>query len=268
VGEQGDSGSTAAGVAAQRAAYDETAQSWAGGPGQFYGVLASELVRSAAVPVTGRVVLDLGAGTGAAGQAALDAGAQRVAAADPALGMLRQCGDALHPVAADGAALPFRDNAFDLVLAAFSLSHLISIQAGLREVRRVGDALAASAFAPGWTHPAKAAVDQALSSFGYRPPEWYVRFKTQTEPAADDPDRLAAEAATAGFADVRVRTIAVPTGLSTPAQLVSWRLGMAHVAPFVRSLDPDRRAAARRAAERAVAGSGPLVVSMMVLTAS
>jgi len=33
------------------------------------------------------------------------------------------------------------------------------------------------------------------------------------------------------------------------------------------SLDPDRRAELRRAAESAVAGTGPLVVSMLVLTA-
>ena len=47
---------------------------------------------------------------------------------------------------------------------------------------------------------------------------------------------------------------------------------MAHYAPFLRSLDPAGRAAARRAAERAVAagatGGGPLVVEMVVLTAS
>ena len=42
---------------------------------------------------------------------------------------------------------------------------------------------------------------------------------------------------------------------------------MAHVAPFVGSLDAPRRAALRQAAERAVAGAGPLAVSMLVLTA-
>ena len=67
---------------------------------------------------------------------------------------------------------------------------------------------------------------------------------------------------------MRLRTTTVPTALATPAQLASWRLGMAHVAPFVSSLDEARRAALRRAAERAVAGTGPLVVSMTVLTAS
>ena len=86
-----------------------------------------------------------------------------------------------------------------------------------------------------------------------------------------DPEVLAESAAAAGFTRVQVRTVAVPTGLATPAELVSWRLGMAHYAPFLRSLDPPGRAAARRAAERAVAAAtpeGPLVVSMAVLTAS
>jgi len=39
------------------------------------------------------------------------------------------------------------------------------------------------------------------------------------------------------------------------------------VAPFVSSLDEADRTALRRAAERAVAGTGPLVVSMTILTA-
>jgi hypothetical protein len=182
--------------------------------------------------------------------------------------MLRRAGPALHPVAADAATLPFRDGSFDLVLAALSLSHLVDLAAGLGEARRVGRAIAASTFAPGWSHPARAAVDEALRPFGYRPPAWYVRLKRETEPRAEDPDLLAALAAAAGFRGVRLRTAAVPTGLATPAQLASWRLGMANIAPFVRSLDPARRAELRRAAEGAVAGLGPLVVSVTVLTAS
>src|SRR5258708_37548336 len=129
-------------------------------------------------------------------------------------------------------------------------------------------AIAVSAFAPGWTHPAKAAVDEALKAFGYEPPAWYVSFKAQAGRQAEDPVLLSGSAARAGFIGVALRTVDVPTGLSTPAQLASWRLGMAHIAPFVCSLDPSRRAAARRAAELAVEGSGPLVVGMLVLTAS
>ena len=143
----------------------------------MYTPLARALVGAAPLPVTGRRVLDLGAGTGVAGRAALAAGAHWVVSADLAVAML-----------------------------------------------------------------------------------------SRTGPAALDPARLAAHASAAGFTGVRVRTMTVPTGLSAPVQLASWRLGLAQVAPFLQSLDAGQLAAARRAAEQAVAGTGPLVVSMLVLT--
>jgi hypothetical protein len=136
---------------------------------------------------------------------------------------------------------------------------------GLAEARRVGAALAASMFAPGWTHPAKDAVDQALRAFGYQPPTWHAALHPGSR--ASDPAQLAAASAAAGFARVRVHTTDVRTRLTTPAELASWRLGMAHVAPFMRSLDAPGRVAVRRAAESAVAGAGPVIVSMLVLTA-
>ena len=271
VGDEGGAGGSAARLTAGlRAAYDAAADGWADGPEQLYAVLARALLRSAAVPLAGRQVLDLGAGTGVAGRAALAAGAHRVVAADLAAGMLRRCGAALHPVAADAAALPFRDGSFDLVVAAFCLNHLGNLAAGLGEARRVGRALAASTFAPGWTHPAKAAVDQALRPLGYRPPAWYAIGQARNRaPRRATRRRLGERAAAAGFTRVRVRTTAVPTGLSTPAQLASWRLGMAHRGPVPALAGcTAARAEPRRAAERAVAGTGPLVVSMVVLTAS
>jgi len=250
-----------------RTAYDAAAQLWAEGPELLYAALAQALVAAAGARVAGGRVLDLGAGTGLAGRAALTAGARSVVSADPALGMLRRCGAQAHPVAADATVLPFRDGSFDLVLAACCLGHLVRPEAGLLEVRRVSAGRAASSFAPAWTHPAKAAVDEVLGSFGYQPPSWYITFKQDTEPRASDPATLGRLTAAAGFTDVRLRTVTVGTGLSTAAQLASWRLGMAHVAPFVCSLTAARRAELRRAAESAVAGTGPLAVSMLVLTA-
>ena len=161
-------------------------------PAPIYEPLARALVAAAPVPLAGRVVLDLGAGTGVAGRAALAAGAHRVVGADLSEAMLRR--DALTatdatgaavccPVAADAAALPFRDGCFDLVLAAFCLNHLSRLDTGLAELRRVGAALAASTFAPGWTHPAKDAVDEAARSFGYRPPPWYTALAPGDGPA-------------------------------------------------------------------------------------
>jgi SAM-dependent methyltransferase len=265
---------TAAELAAGlRAGYDAAAGDWAEGAGPMYAPLARALVAAAPVPLAGRLVLDLGAGGGVAGQAALAAGARQVVGVDLSEGMLRHSpgtprGGGWRPVAADAVALPFRDGCFDLVLAAFCLNHLSSLAVGLAEARRVGAAIAASTFAPGWTHPAKDAADGALRSFGYRPPAWYAALAPGSR--ASDPGILAESAAAAGFTRVQVRTMSVPTGLATPAELVSWRLGMAHVAPFVRSLDAAGRAAVRRAAEQAVAAvteTGLLVVSMVVLTA-
>ena len=146
-------------------------------------------------------------------------------------------------MAANAAGVPrSADGAFNfVVVAAFCLNHLTRPGAALREARRVGRGLAASAFAPGWTHPAKRAVDGALRPFGFQPPAWYRSLQRKADPAAQDPARLADQAAGAGFADVRVRTITVPTGLSSAAQLASWRLGLARVAPFLRSLDAAAR---------------------------
>jgi len=181
--------------------------------------------------------------------------------------MLRRCAAGLHPVAADATALPFRDGCFDLVLAAFCLGHLDRPAAGLREVRRVGAALAASSFAAGWSHPAKAAVDEVLGAFGYRPPPWYIAFKQDTEPWGSDPAALGRDLTAAGYTDIRLGTITVNTGLSRPAELAAWRLGMAHVAPFVSSLTSARRDELRRSAQVVVTGTGPLVVDLLVLTA-
>jgi SAM-dependent methyltransferase len=250
-----------------RAGYEAATDWWAAGPERVYAPLAAALVGAAGRPAAGCRVLDLGAGTGVAGRAALAAGAGQVVAADLAVPMLRRCRPALRPVAADAAALPFASGSFDLVVAAFVLGHLASLTSGLAEARRVGQELAASAFPAGWTHPAKAGVDAVLYSCGYRPPAWYPAFKHETEARAGDPGVLAGRARAAGFTDARVETIVVATGVSAPEQLASWRLGMAHIAPFLSSLDPADQAGVRRAAVAAVTGCPPLTVPMVVLTA-
>jgi len=260
------------------ASYDAAADSWDTGPGPIYEPLAQALVAASPVPLTGRTILDLGAGTGAAGRAAIAAGARQVVAADLSLAMLRRHAlkatgpadaPACHPVAADAAALPFRDGSFALVLAAFCLNHLPRLDTALADLHRVSPALAASTFAPGWTHPAKDAVDETARSFGYHPPPWYTTLAPGTR--AGDPDELAAAATTAGFTRVQTSVITVPVPLTTPADLAAWRLGLAHYAPFLRTLDAPDRAEVHRAAEQAVAATGatgPLTVEMTVLTAS
>src|SRR6185437_4695577 len=84
-----------------RAAYDCSAQDWADGPVLMYAPLATALVRAASAgTLYGQSVLDIGAGTGVAGRAALAEGAQRVVSVDLAHGILRHCGQELHPLAA------------------------------------------------------------------------------------------------------------------------------------------------------------------------
>jgi SAM-dependent methyltransferase len=125
VGEAGGGGGSAAGLSAGvRSASDASAQLRADGAEPVYAALARALLAAADLSPAGARVLDVGAGTGTAGRAAPGAGARSVVSADLAVSMLRRCGSAGHPVAAEATALPFRDGSFDLVVAAFCLGHL------------------------------------------------------------------------------------------------------------------------------------------------
>lgn len=249
-----------------RAAYDRSADAWASGPEPVYERLADVLVAASPLRLSGARVLDLGAGTGVAGRAARARGASDVVAVDLAEAMLQRARGSARPVVADAVALPFRDASFRLVIAACCLGHLPDPVAALRETRRVGTAVVASAFEAGWTHPAKAVVDDALREYGFRAPAWHSTLKDETEPLVDDPARLAGLAAAAGYRDVQVEAIRVPAA-ADPASLAAWRLGMAHVAPFLQALSPAQRAAVRQAAEAALVGAPPLVVPLLVLAA-
>ena len=83
----------------------------------------------------GQRVLDAGCGNGAYLRA-LRGRPVRAAGCDLSRGMLRAAG---HPALAnaDVAALPFRDGAFDVVLAAHMLYHVPGRPAAVRELRRV-----------------------------------------------------------------------------------------------------------------------------------
>ncbi len=250
-----------------RGAYDLSADAWTGGPERLYAKLADALLAAAPVALPGARVLDVGAGTGVAGRAALRAGAASVVGVDLSAGMMHEHQGAFEPVLGDAAALPFRDGSFDLVVAACCLGHLPDPDRALRETCRVGTAILASAFTADFTHPAKAAADAALADAGFRTPAWYLTFKATTERRVADPKALAALARAAGYRTADVRVVDVVTGLDTPAEMVAWRLGMAHVAPFVRSLPPERQAQVRRSAEDALVAAPPLVVPLVILAA-
>jgi ubiquinone/menaquinone biosynthesis C-methylase UbiE len=246
-------------------AYDHAADAWAAGPARVYALLAEALLDHSPVPLSGADVLDVGAGTAVVSDVAQRSGARRTLASDAAAGMLRKRAPGIPAVLGDAARLPFPDRSFDLVAAGFCLSHLPDPAAALLEWRRVAGAVVASAFAPGPPHPAKVAVDDAMEGLGFVTPDWYQRVK-DTSAAIEQPEALSALVAAAGFQDVLVREQAVDVGLHTPEDVVGWRLGMAHLAPWVASLSEQRRERAVYAAREAVTDLGPVVIDVLLVS--
>lgn len=256
-------------TAAMTSAYDDASASWTTGVGGAYDRLAEVLVATAPVPLTGALVLDLGAGTGAASRA-VDAVGGRTVAVDLSLAMLAQDRPRRPAVGGDACALPFRDHAFDTVVAAFSLSHLPDPELGLAEAARVtrhGGTVLASAFSAANALPGKEAVEKVAARFGYRRPEWYGCMKTDLEPKVADPGALAAMARSAGLIEVDVSEHSVDLGTWNPGQLVAWRLSGPSLAGFVGRLSPPLRAEFRAAAEAAL-GAEPQPFQPAVLILS
>lgn len=223
--------------------YDASATAWAAGPERVYRRLAQALV-AACAPLAGARVLDVGAGTGTVSRAARDAGAV-VTATDMAPGMLAQDRHARPPAAAsDARRLAFRAGAFDVVLLGFVVNHLLDPARALAEAARVarpGGLVAATVFHAEWDHPAKQAVDEVAAGFGHRPPAWYHRIKASAAVLTGYPAAFADLARAAGLKAVAVEDRVVDTGIEDPVELVAWRLGMAHLAPFVAALTPTLR---------------------------
>lgn len=247
--------------------YDAAAAAWSRGAASVYARFAVAMMEHTPVPLAGAQVLDVGAGTGVACDAALALGARRAVASDLSVEMLQQRTSPVPAVAADAATLPFGTDTFDLVMSAFSLGHLPDPAAALTEWHRMAPAAVVSAFAPGPTHPAKAAVDLVMAGFGFEPAPWYERLKHEREPQVEDPALLTALAEIAGYRHIDVTQLTVDAGLHTPEEIVTWRTGMAQLAPFVASLPDATREEALRAAEEAVADLLPVRIEMLVLGA-
>jgi ubiquinone/menaquinone biosynthesis C-methylase UbiE len=226
------------------AAYSATAGAWAQGPERIYARLAEAMLACSPTSLVGRSVLDVGAGTGAAGAAAQAVGAASVVAVDAALGMLRHNLAGRPPaVAADALALPFAAATFDAAIAAFSLNHVGRPADGLREMLRVvrpGGPVLAAAYAADDTHPVKHAVEGALIAAGWKPPSWYEELRRDVVPLLATIDGCRAAADGAGL-DADVHAIRVPFPGIGPGALVAWRLGMAQSAPFADALPPAER---------------------------
>jgi ubiquinone/menaquinone biosynthesis C-methylase UbiE len=242
---------------ALRRAYEHPARAWAEGPAPAYERPAATAVAALPAPLAGALVLDVGAGTGAASRCVARAGGTPVAI-DFALEMLEQARSdhamgrqRLPAVVGDAERLPFRSGGFDAAVACFCLSHLEDPVPALREVRRVlrpGGALVTATFRrEDPPHPAKSLVDGAAVQFGFGYPAWYAAYK-EREAQAARPETLLAQAETAGLVAVCLQEVRVETGVETAEALVRLRLGMAYLAPFVGSLPGGRRAALVQAA--------------------
>lgn len=244
-------------------AYDAAASSWRRGPARIYQHLAAALLERSPVGLEAARVLDVGGGTGTGARAAVGRGAAFTVVADLAPGMLREApGPA---VACDGLALPFADASFDLAIEGFVLSHVPDPVLALSEARRVAGAIVASAFAPDWDHPAKQVVDDVMAQFGFVVPSWYST--TQGGPWATSTDELVAMARTGGWDDVAVERVVVDVHVESPAAMVEWRCGMAHLAPWLARQPTGLRVRARARAEDAVAGLPRVLVPMLALSA-
>jgi ubiquinone/menaquinone biosynthesis C-methylase UbiE len=253
-------------TAGVRAAYDATGAAWDNGPRRIYDQLAIALLDRSPVSFNDAIAVDAGAGTGAA-TAELTRRGAHVVAIDLSVGMLRRMtGDV---ALGDVVRLPVRSNVADVTVAAFVLNHLPRPVDGLRELARVtrpGGAVLASVFGQAPAHPSKEVIDSVAARYGFAAPDWYLRMKDTFELQATTADALSALAGEAGIEDSRTELVVVIPAM-TEADVVNWRLGMAHLAPFVASLPPAQAKALADDACAAVAGMPPLEIAMVTLVA-
>jgi SAM-dependent methyltransferase len=249
------------------AAYSRSAAAWAHGPSRVYDALADELVDRSPVPLTGRVVADVGTGRGAASRALRRVGAVPLAL-DVAEGMLVAEGGG---IAADALALPLAAGSLGGLVGAFSYNHLEDPVRGLAEASRVvvprGPVLVSS-YAADDDHPVKAAVDDASRAAGWRPPAWIERLRRDAAPRLATVDRAREVARAAGFVDAAVTHVALPFPGSTTEDLVAWRLGMAPLAPFVDRLPTAARVALVEDARARLGDDPPPLIRRMVVIAA
>ena len=230
---------------------------WATWADPAYEALGRAIVDRATAPLDGRLVVDLGAGTGATSRAIAAAGGLPLAVDLSHAMVAHRRRDRPPAVVADIARLPLADDAAGATVAAFSVSHVEDPVAVLTEMARVtagGGSVLVGVFATaGARHGAAAVVDAAAARRGWTVPEWYVHLKADLEPRSSAVDTLMTGATRAGLLEPTVVDVEVDAGLDTAAALVDWRLAGPAMAPFVAGLD---RAEADRLRAEAVAALG------------
>lgn len=251
--------------------YAHAAEGWATGAERAYGPMAAALLAASPVALDGRRLLDVGAGTGAVSRLAGAAGARPVAF-DASFEMLAHQAAARPPATvADILRLPVRSGAADGAAAAFVLNHLAHPVAALRELARAvapGGFVLASVFSAADRPAAKAAIDGALATAGWEPPDWY-RFVKGVDGQLGSVTAMRRAADDAGLVDVVVTDQPVDTGIREPAAIVEFRLSQPHVAPFLRAQPDEARARVVRECVEAVAATGQgLAPGVVILAAS
>jgi ubiquinone/menaquinone biosynthesis C-methylase UbiE len=239
--------------------YAGAGRRWATGATLVYGPIATELVAMSASPLAGRIVLDVGAGTGAVSAALVAVGARAVAV-DRALDMLTWDAGSRPPCAvADVRALPLPDDTVDAAIAAFVLNHLAEPADGLAELSRVtkpAGPVLATVFSTASRSQARDQIDVLAEQAGWQVPGWYTDLKTNAVPALGSAEAMRAAADAAGLAQVVVQERPVEVGVTTPRQLVRYRLGQPAFANWLDSIGP-------RAAERFAAAAADAIRPVM-----
>ena len=252
-------------------AYQGVAGAWARGPAALYDRLASVAIAAVADELSGKLVLDVGAGTGALCRALRTAGATPIAL-DTSIDMLRLIGETtVLTLAGDMCALPFVRGRVDAAVSGYAISHVDAPQDALREMRRVvrphGWVIAA-VFGAASASASKDAVDEVARDFGFQPPAWYVQLKTRTEPRSNTPALLTECAEIAGLHNIEIADVIVDPGIDTPEAIAAYRTGLAHMAPFVASLPAPTRIEFIKRAVAAVRQRGQAVRPRVLVLSS
>jgi hypothetical protein len=128
---------------------------------------------------------------------------------------------------------------------------------------RVGRRVVATTFGGNAAADVKEHLDRVASQRGWVAPGWYVAL--HSGPLYQPTPFTAAEVLErAGLVDVTAEVVHVSLQLSA-AQVLAWRWGMAHYAPFIASLSPADRAALDAEAAQGLEALGPLDFPVLVM---
>jgi SAM-dependent methyltransferase len=252
------------------AAYGDGA-AWADGPQPVYDRLACAALAGLPEGLHGLQAADVGAGTGAATRELLRRGAD-VVAVDLSASMLaelaRQTGGRVPTIVSDVRRLAMPDDACDVVVEAFVLNHLEEPEVAVRELVRVtrpGGRVVATTFGAD-DHPIKSAVDEVLIRHGFVHPQWYRTVKEQRVPQTATGDALVEVGVRGGLTGATVDEVMVDFSDLPATAAIGYRLGLAHIAPFVATLEVGTRERLDTELLEAVSRLPPLRLPMLVLS--